>query len=67
MDAARRGERFIVTRTIIPERRHWMAAMQGIRLLQGHGCAYVHTDGSITMLQNGKDTECKCGVVHRGV
>ena len=44
-----------------------MAAMQGTRLLSGYGWAYVHTDGSVTMLQNGKDTECKCGNVHRGI
>jgi hypothetical protein len=25
-----------------------------------HGTAYVHTDGSITMLAAGKETVCRC-------
>ena len=66
-DAARRGERFVVYRTIPVERCHWIASMQGIRHLQGHGWAYVHTNGAVTMLQRGKDTVCKCGAVHTGV
>ena len=67
VEAQRRGERFIVYRSIPIDRRHWVASMQGILHLQGIGSAYVHTDGSVTMLQSGKEIACKCGAFHSGV
>lgn len=73
VEAARRGDLFFESREIPIERRHWMATMQGLFSTAKFGCAYVHTDGSLTMLQQGKDVVCRCGewkkqvVVHTGI
>ena len=65
MEAARRyGQRYSVYRHIPIERRHWVASMQGIRLVPKCGWAYVHSDGSITMLQTGMEINCRCGRIH---
>jgi hypothetical protein len=50
----------LVARRVIPvERRHWVATMRGLFRTQ-HGTAYIHTDGSITMLSSGRETVCRC-------
>jgi hypothetical protein len=50
----------LVAKRVIPvEKRHWVASMRGLFRTQ-HGTAYVHTDGSITMLAAGKETVCRC-------
>ena len=67
MEASRRGETFFERRDIPIERAHWIASMQGLFATAKYGCAYIHSDGSITMLQQGKDTACRCGSVHTGV
>lgn len=66
IEAAKNGERFMVRREIPIERRHWVACMRGI-ITTPSGCAFVHSDGSITMLKNGIETKCKCGAIHCGI
>jgi hypothetical protein len=67
VEATKRGDIFFESRDIQVERAHWVASMQGLFATAKYGCAYVHTDGSLTMLQQGRDTQCKCGSVHAGV
>jgi hypothetical protein len=57
------GGGFMVRRKIPIEKRHWMACKQGF-YHNKYGVAYVHTDGSICMIQQGKELSCKCGAVH---
>lgn len=65
-EAARNGERFVVRREIPIERRHWVASMRGVMSTR-HGCAFVHSDGSVTMLSKDSETQCKCGAIHTSI
>lgn len=64
--AARSEERYVRSRRIIPQRKHWMASKTGFYTTP-YGSAYVHTDGSVALLPSssaGSDQRCKCGMVH---
>lgn len=62
--AARSSERFASTRIIVPERRHWVAHRQGYYMTPYGKVAYVHTDGSVSMLIHGRENACQCGALH---
>lgn len=61
--AARSEDRFVRSRVIVPQRKHWMASKQGFYTTP-FGMAYVHTDGSIAIFPHGTEHKCRCGAVH---
>lgn len=61
--AARSEDRFVRSRIITPQRKHWMASKQGFYTTP-FGMAYVHTDGSIAIFPHGTEHKCRCGAVH---
>lgn len=70
--AARSEDRYVRSRVVIPQRKHWMASKIGYYMTQ-YGIAYVHTDGSVAMFPcsgssssggGGREYKCRCGVVH---
>lgn len=63
--AARSEERFVQSRRIVPQRKHWMASKTGFYTTSYGTTAYVHTDGSVAMFpSNGKEHRCRCGMLH---
>lgn len=66
VEAARQGKRFFARREIkAPTLADWIASMQGLHYVPTIGWAYVHTDGSLTMLQQGqRGVACKCQKTH---
>lgn len=61
--AARSSDAFARSRKIHVQKKHWVAYKQGY-VLTPYGMAYIHTDGSIAMLQHGKPQQCPCGALH---
>lgn len=61
--AARSYERFASSRKIHVQRKHWVAFKTGY-CFTPYGVAYIHSDGSVVMLQHGKPLQCHCGALH---
>ncbi len=57
---------FVKRRQIAIEKRHYVASMRGIFATK-YGSVFVHSDGSLTMLQQSLEIKCRCGMTHPGV